>query len=211
MGELSTYAELKTGLTDYTGRGGSTTFVTNLPLFVRRAHDVLMRELRIPMLQASADITINAERVALPTRFRAVSRFAIDASYDDPMSPTTVENRMRVSVMRTAARPEVFAIEGGYFAFGPVPDATYTGKLLYYQALAFFASDAATNDLLAKYPFAYLYGSLAEAARFDKSDEDMLTFEAMFNAELAAIATAERRDAMMGGALKAMPSSAVTP
>src|SRR5687768_7543811 len=99
MGELSTYAELKTGLTDYTGRGGSTSFVTNLPLFVRRAHDVLMRDLRIPMLQVSADVTINAERVALPTRFRAVSRFAIDATYDDPMSPTSVENRMRTSVI----------------------------------------------------------------------------------------------------------------
>lgn len=102
-------------------------------------------------------------------------------------------------------------MEGGHFAFGPVPNATYTGKLLYYQALPFFASNDATNDLLTKYPFAYLYGALAELARFDKADEDTAVFETMFQAELADIEVAEQRDAIMGGSATPIPSSVLTP
>lgn len=211
MGVLSTYGELKTGVTDYTGRGGNALFVANLPLFVRRAHDVLMRDLRIPLLQATADITIDAERVTLPAGFRAVSRLFIDAAYDDPVLPTSVENRVRLAASYASGRPTAFAIEGGYFAFAPIPDATYTGKLLAYTALDFFADDDATNVLLTKHPYAYFYGALAEAARFDKADEDVALYESLFRDEIANIEAAERRDAMMGGSLQVMPSSMVTP
>lgn len=211
MGVISTYGELKTALTDYTGRGGSAAVVAALPLFCRRAHDVLMRDLTIPLLQATADVTINAERVAVPATFRAAARFAIDAAYDTPILPTSIENRLAVASARVAARPEVFAIEGSFFAFGPIPDTTYTGKLLYWQRLAFFANDAATNDLLTRYPFAYLYGALAELARFDKSDEDMAIYEAMFRSEIDTINVAEARDARLGGSLTPMPASGVAP
>jgi hypothetical protein len=208
---LATYGELKSAITDYTGRGGNTTFVANLPVFVRRAHDVLMRDLRIPLLMATADVTIDAERVALPANFRAVSRLFIDAAYDDPLSPTSIENRVRMAATHCAGQPTSFSIEGGSFAFAPRPDATYTGRLLAYFALPFFADDEATNDLLAKYPHAYLYGSLAEAARFDLNDENTALYEALFRDEVANIETAERRDAMMGGVLLPVPSSMVTP
>lgn len=199
MGVLSTYGELKTGISDYTGRGGNTTFAANLPLFVRRAHDVLMRELRIPLLQTTADLTIDAERVAVPADFRAVGRLFIDAAYDSPLSPASMEERVREAVTYPAGRPRLYSIEGGFFAFGPAPDTTYTGKLLYYRGLSFFASDSATNDLLTKYPFAYFYGALAEAAAFDRDDEALATFEAKFRAEIADINLAETLDAYSGG------------
>jgi hypothetical protein len=211
MGVLSTYGELKTGITDYTGRGGNATFTANLPLFVLRAHNVLMRDLRIPLLQVSSDVTIDAERVALPEGFRAVTRLFIDSDYDAPLSPTSVENRVRLAANACAGRPTAFAIEGGYFAFAPRPDATYTGKLLAYVALDFFADDDATNALLTKHPFAYFYGALAEAARFDKNDEDTALYESLFRDEVANIETAERRDALMGGVLMPVPSTTVTP
>ena len=211
MGELSTYGELKAALLSYSGRAGSAAVVAAQPLFVRRAHDVLARKLRIPLMQATADVVIDAERVTLPADFRAAARFAIDTAYDDPMSPTSVENRLRVASTNAAGRPTVFAIEGDSFAFGPRPDATYTGKLLYYRALPFFGADGDANALLTKHPFAYLYGALAELARFDKADEDTAVFETMFQAELAEIEVSEQRDAMMGGTLAPMPSAMVTP
>lgn len=209
MGILSTYGELKTALTDYSGRGGNTTVVANLPTFIRRAHDVLMRELEIPLLQTTADLTINAERVAVPADFRAVSRLFIDGDWDSQLTPTSQELRVKKALEYAAGRPEVYSIEGGYFAFGPVPDTTYAGKLLYKRYLTFFASDSATNDLLTRYPNAYLYGALAELARFDKADEDEARFEALFRAEIAQINAAEQGWMTAGGTMLMQPSGGV--
>jgi hypothetical protein len=209
MSVLSTYGELKTGLGDYSGRAANVTWLANLPLFVRRAHDVAMRELRIPLLQTTTDLTINAERVAVPADYRAPVRLFIDGAYDSPLTPTSVEMRVKEAVTQSSSRPRVFSREGGYLAFGPIPDTTYTGKLLYYRTLAFFASDAATNDLLTLHPWIYFYGAMAEAARFDKSDEDIMTYEAMFRAEIDAVNTSELTDSMAGGTLMPTPSGGV--
>lgn len=206
MGILSTYGELKTAVTEYTSRGGNATWVSNLPIFVSRAHSTLMRDLDIPHLQETADFTINAERVAIPTGFRAVKRLFLDAEYDTPLKPTSQELRVREAVIYAAGRPRVFAREGGYLAFGPIPDATYTGKLLYRKALTFFASDGATNSVLTDYPMVYLYGALAEAARFDKFEEDEAKYEALFRAEMADINHAERMASLDGGTLSPVPS-----
>lgn len=97
-------------------------------------------------------------------------------------------------------------MEGQRLAFGPIPDRTYAATLLYRRLIPFFANDAAANALLTRHPFAYLYGALAEAARYDKSDEDMATFEAMFQAEKARIEVAERNASLDGGTLAPMAS-----
>jgi hypothetical protein len=120
-----------------------------------------------------------------------------------------VEQRVIYAIQYDAAKPIWFSVEGGYLAFAPVPDTSYTGKLLYRKALTFFASDADTNDVLTRYPHAYLYGSLAEAARFDKADEDIALYEAMFRSEVEAINAAEQADAMAGGTLFPTPSGVV--
>lgn len=206
MGTLSTYGELKTGLTDYTGRGGNTTFLSNLPVFVLRAHNVLMRELRIPLLQASTTLSVSAEKVNLPADFRAVATLWIDGDFDNPLNPTSAELRMRERVKYPAGRPRLFALEGSQIAFGPAPDTTYTADLLYYRALDMFAADSDTNAVLQRYPFAYFYGALAEASRFDQFDENTATYEAMFQAELSAIKAAEGADVYSGGTLMQVAS-----
>lgn len=208
-GDLSTYSGLKDALGEYSGRAGNATVVANYPLFVRRAHVVIMRDLDIPQLHETTDLTINAERIAIPTGYLATKRLFIDADYDNPVLPTSQELRVREAVTQSAGRPRVFAREGGYLAFGPIPDASYTGKLLYKKALTFFANDAATNGILTDHPFLYLYGALAELARFDKADEDEARFEAMFRAEMSSVEIAERNNAMDGGALRMIASGGV--
>jgi hypothetical protein len=206
---LSNNGELIQALKDYSGRGGEATLVANIPVFIARAHDVLMRELRIPLLQATADLIINGETVAQPADFRAVSRLFIDADWDNPLNPVSQEGRIQIAVANTTGRPRVYAIEGTNFAFGPIPDATYTGKLLYYKTLPAMTANSDTNALLARHPFAYLYGALAELARYDQNDENISLWEGMFGAELNAIQTAEQLDAMAGGTLIQTPTGNV--
>lgn len=210
MGVMSTYGELKTALTDYYPRGGLSAFSTNLPAFVRYAHDEIMRALRIPLLQTTADLTIDSERVAVPSGFRAVGRLYVDNDFDTSLSPTSIENRMIEAAQYEPGTPRVYAIEGGdsgpVLAFAPRPSATVTGKLLYYRALDFFANDAATNVVLTRYPFLYFRGALAEAFRFDQFDSEADRMEIMFRSMLADVEKAERADALMGGVLIPQPS-----
>lgn len=207
-GDISTYGGLKTAIQEYTGRSNAT-FLANRPLFVLRAHNTLLTDLDIPLLQASAGFSINAEKVDTPADFFAVASLRHNDDWETPLTPQTVEQRARDAARYTSGRPRTFALEGTQLAFGPVPDTTYAATLLYRRLLPFFASDGATNALLARHPFAYLYGALAEAARYDKSDEDMATFEAMFQAEKARIEVAERNAALSGGTLMPSPTGGV--
>jgi hypothetical protein len=206
MGILSNYGELKSAVAVYAKRNNAN-FTASIPIFIRSAHDRLMRDLdaSLPLLNASATITIDAEVVAMPADFRAVTRLAIEDAYDAPLSPTSMELRQRATV-RGPGRPQVFAPEAGGLAFGPAPNGSYTGKLLYRRALEMFTTDLSSNVLLQRYPLAYLYGALAEAYGFDKFDEDQTKYITLFSAEIDAINAAERKRAGGGGALAPAPS-----
>lgn len=208
MGVLSNYGEVKDAVASYAKRS-NTTFTGSLPIFVMSAHSALMRDLDpdLQLLTATADLTINAERVAPPSGFRSVVRLAIDDAYDDPLVPTSIENRLRTATANSSGRPLEFCMEANQLAFGPIPDTTYTGKLVFRKAFTFFASDLATNDLLDRYPMAYLYGALAEAYDFDKFDEEAAKYTVKFQAEIEKINQAERRFAQGGGVLRPHPSS----
>lgn len=209
MGVLSTYGELKAALADYTARSANPTWAANTPVFVMRAHSVIMRELRIPLLTASTDLTIAAETVTPPSGFRAVVRLFLSDAPETVLRPASPEQRAIEAASWPAARPRLFALEGTSLVFGPVPDTSYTGKLLYAKALDFFASDGDTNAVLTRHPFLYLYGALAEAARFDKADEDIALYEGMFSSELNAVQIAEQLDATGGGTMVPTVSGAV--
>jgi hypothetical protein len=208
-GDISTYGGLKTALGEYSGRGSNATWAANRPLFVASAHSVLMRELDIPHLQETVDLTINAERIAIPTGYRAAKRLFLDGDWDSVVTPANQEQRVREAVSLPSGRPRIFSREGGYLAFGPVPDTSYVGKLLYKKAMTFFASDEATNSILTDHPMVYLYGARAEAARYDKFDEDEAKFEALFRATIAQINSAEQLATFDGGSLQMSPSSEV--
>lgn len=205
---LSTYAELKQGVRDYSSRS-LTLFETNIPVFIHYAHTELMTALRIPLLQASADLTINSGSVALPSDYRAAARLWLDVDYDQPLSPGSLDQVMRARSNSTPTRPTIFGREGVNMTFGPTPDTTYTGKLLYYQSLPAMTADADTNVILTRYPFAYLFGALSAAAAFDKFAEEEASYEARFRSQINQIIARERADAMSGGPIAPSVSGTV--
>jgi hypothetical protein len=205
---ISTYGELKQAVRDFSSRSLAL-FETNIPVFIHYAHTELMTALRIPLLQASADLTISANSVALPSDYRAAARLWLDVCYDEPLSPGSLDQVMRARSNQTPSRPTMFGREGSNMTFGPTPDTTYTGKLLYYQALATMTADGDTNVILTRYPFAYLFGALSAAAAFDKFAEEEASYEARFRSQINQIITRERADAMSGGPIAPTVSGAV--
>lgn len=172
------------------------------------AHTKINLGLRVPFMQKTADLTIDSYRIAAPADFAAVGRLWIDGTYDQPLAPTSPDMLANLRATYTSAQPLWYAIEGEsddleYFVFGPDPGTTtYTGKLLYTRRLAFFASGAATNVVLTRYPNLYLYGALAELANYNMGDTDLAAYGAQFYALLEQINAQARSDAYAGAAMQ---------
>jgi len=155
-----------------------TSFVANIPRFVRQAEQRIYRTVMIPELRKITTLTATPGQATLakPSDFLSVfSLAAIDTDgayhflYDKDPSfmreayPTT-----------TQGVPRFYALlDGDDFLLGPVPAAAYSFELQYYfdpesivTASASWLGDNAESVLL--------YGSLLEAYTYLKGDADMM-------------------------------------
>ena len=177
--------------------------------FIQLAHTRINLGLRVPFMQKTASLTIDADRIVSPSDMAAPVRLWLDDSYDDPIAPTSPERLAQLRATYTTGRPEWYAIEGEtttgsenttereYFVFAPDPGATsYTGKLLYTRRLARLSADADTNIVLDRYPNLYLYGALDEAGAYS---DDERSYGMRFEALMARINKQARSDAYGGG------------
>ena len=67
-----TYAQLKQAIQDYT-ENDETTFVTNLPLFIRQAEERILKSVQLSLFRknATASTTANGKYLACPNDFLA--------------------------------------------------------------------------------------------------------------------------------------------
>ena len=196
---LTTYLELTAAVRDWIGRTNDTVYLTDTRVadVVRLAEVDIYERLRVREMEASADLTINAQTVAIPTDMIGVRRLYLDA---DPrvemeyMAPPHFWGQFSATV---TGQPYAYTMEGDSFVFGPAPDATYTGKLLYWRRLPALAG--ATNALFNRQPDLWLYGGLAHAAIFTQDDEQLARFKQLF-ADGIARADMSNERARYGGA-----------
>lgn len=178
--------------------------------FIALAHSQINLYLRSPFMHKTADITIDAKRVVTPTDFQAVSRFYIDGSLDDPMTPLSPEALQAYHSSYTTSQPTRFAIEGGdtreEFVFN-YENGSFDGKLSYVRRLADFNAGTDTNLVLTRYPFLYVDGVAMEAARYGDDDSRFAKFESQFFGKLTEVNTRTRDDAYGGGPLRPLPQA----
>jgi len=210
VAQFSNYTDLTASVTSFNWARDSGSVAD----FIYITHMKLMQMLRIPALEKTATITIDTSAETAPADLMQVKRIWVDGSYDQPLvsQPSGLLQSIR-GAYKTAAEPRWFCLEGldettDVLQFAPTPDQAYTGYLLYYQRLPFFASGAATNKILARYPYLYLYGALAEAARFSDDTSRIAQFERLFVGALSDIIVSARADQTGGGSL--LPSSPYT-
>lgn len=174
---LATYADLKTGIRNWLNRSNLT---DRIPEFIQlaetRIHYGSMEEpfksepLRIRAMETSAYTTINAQRIELPTGFLQARRFYLSSSPIKKLDMVSTDNFWETWVSSETGQPTQFCIEGEELVFGPTPDTTYTGQLLYYKAFTSLSAAADTNWLLTNASGAYLWGALIEAHSFTRND-----------------------------------------
>jgi hypothetical protein len=179
-----TYAELVELLQDYT-ETRETSFVANIPTFVRQAEQRIRRSVALPELRKAATATVSPGSfyVARPTDFLSAVSFAVIDSagnyhflYDK--DPNFI--REAFPYPGTAGRPKFYAQfnggedgSAGNFLIGPTPDQTYNLELQYYYDPPSIV-DSGSSWIGTNAAPVLLYGALLEAYVYLKGDADLM-------------------------------------
>jgi hypothetical protein len=192
---ITTYGELKTAIANWLDDDNLT---SRIPEFISLCEDRIAQNLRIRLMETSADLTVNAQEVSLPTGYLGHRRLYLSGNPVRMLNYETPDNFWQSYMSTDTAKPVAFTVEGDNFVFGPAPDTTYTGKILYYKRLTAFSDDADTNTLLTTARGLYLYGSLIEAATYLEDDVSILKWSALFDDLIDKVMTNDKRDRASG-------------
>lgn len=202
---ISTFADIKAQIATLSNRANLT---SQIPTFVQLAETRIAygsREgaftcepLRIRAMEASADVTIATQTAALPTGYLQSRRLYINTDPIDELGYIVPDLFWRTYISSTTGKPRRFTVEGENLVFGPSPDSSYTGKILYYKKFTALSADADTNWLLTNAPSVYLHGSLMELYRFTRNMEKALDEHSAFCGAVNALNLADKADRYSG-------------
>ena len=178
------YTELVAAIKDYT-QNEETSFVSNIPTFVRQSEERLNRSIMVPELRKNVTaLTTNGNvYLARPEDFLSVFSLAVvDSSGDYSFLIDKDVNFIREAYpsASTSALPKYYAQfdgdyegEQGNFILGPTPDDNYTVELHYYYDPPSIVTSS-TSWYGDNAESALLYGSLIEAYTYMKGEADLI-------------------------------------
>ena len=180
------YSELTQAIKDYT-ENYETTFVSNIPVFIKQTEESINRTVLVPELRKNATTTCDANNrfIARPSDFLAPFSFAVidtDGDYHYLLPKDVNFIREAYPNRTTAALPKYYAefdgdIESdnssGHFILGPTPTLAYEVQLHYYFDPPSIV-ESGTSWLGDNAEEALLYGSLVQAYIFMKGEPDVM-------------------------------------
>jgi hypothetical protein len=194
---ITTYAELKTSITDFLNRDDLDTVA---PTFISLAEADLQRRVRHWRGEKRSSAEIDTQYSAIPADFVEAIRFYITGGDTRPLELISQAELLdrKFRNLNTSGQPAYYAITAGEIEVYPVPDATYTSELYYNSRVPALSDSTTTNWLLEYYPDAYLYGSLVHSAPYLKEDARLQTWAALYQSAVDAINT-ESESSKFGG------------
>ena len=189
-----TYAQLKTAIQDYSENTESS-FVTNLPVFIRAAEDRIFKlvDLELFRKNATSALTTSDPYLSVPSDYLASFSMSItnssskefllqkDVNFIQEYNPNSA----------TTGTPKYYAyFDVDNFIVAPTPDSNYSVELHYYYRPASITAgaDGGTTWLSENAPNSLLYGSLVEAYIYMKGEADILgLYEKQFNEAISRI------------------------
>ena len=175
-----TYAELKQAIQDFS-ENTETSFVTNLPVFIRGAEDRIFTLVDLELFRKNATSALSSSDpyLSVPTDYLASFSLQITSASNKTFLDFKDVNFVQQYTIDTGAtaRPKYYGIfDVENFIVGPTPDTNYTVELHYYYRPASITAgaDSATSWLSDNAPNALLYGSLVEAYTYIKGEQDMM-------------------------------------
>jgi hypothetical protein len=196
------YSELVQAIKDYT-ESTETTFVSNIPTFVRQAEERIFRAVMIPELRRNATTTLasGSQYLARPTDFLSVFSLAVvdaDGNYTYLLNKDVNFLREAYPNPNQTGVPQYYAqfdgdysagTTSGHFIIAPSPGANYQAQLHYYFDPPSIV-DTGTSWLGENAETALLYGTLVEAYRFLKGDNDLMqAYDKTYQESMAALSS----------------------
>jgi len=200
---LTNYTTLKTSIANWLNRSDLSSEIADDFIVLTEAD--FNSKLRVRKMISSADVTINAESVALPTGFLQIRDFFIlSGSTKHPLRYMTPPQMDQVKGTSQTGIPQAYTILGDNIRFMPKPDSTYTGKLNFYKKFDALSDTNATNFILTDHPAIYLYGSLFHAANFlgGYNPQQIQTWQQMYATALERLELNDREDQFSGSPLQ---------
>jgi hypothetical protein len=175
-----TYGELKQAIQDYT-ENDETTFVNNLPLFIRLAEERILKSVQLNLFQKNqaGNMTTGNQYLAAPSDFLAPFSLSITSNGDtDFLLFKDLDFAQTYTPdPATTGQPKYYAqFDVDNFIIAPTPDAAYVVDIhyLYRPASLTAGADAGTSWLSNNAEITLLYASLIEAYTFMKGDPNLM-------------------------------------
>jgi len=184
------YGELKTLLAGYLHRSDLTAMIPN---FVTLAQARLNHDIRHIMMNGSSSINAIAgtANITLPSDFLHMVRLQVPYSsgYRTLQQQTLEQNTaFNESYGGGTGDPQYYAIINMTLAeLVPTPEENVTLTCVYRRRLAAFTGDTATDDVLTKFPNAYVYAAMVEATPYIQSDKRLGLWKALYDEEMMRI------------------------
>ena len=203
---ITSYAELKTAITRWTGASDDSTAATlgitsTIDDLVTIAEARIFREARTRDMEAALNVTIASGVVALPQSYVELKFAYVDGSPSSPLERRSAEWIYANYPSRSSSgRPTFIAREGTTFIFGPYPDSNYTIRGSYYKKFA--ALSSAVHALFTSNPDLYLFGSLAESGILVGQENRIQLWDAKYQKVLADVNGEDDREDHSGSTLR---------
>ena len=194
---FSTYADLKAAIAQELDR---TDLTAQIPGFIRLCEVQTERQLRVRQMLSSSPFTISSEFVSLPTDFLESRAFVVNgnpATRLEFVALDALDERLT-----SPGKPTQYSVVGSQFRFSPAPDAPYSARLTYYQAIPPLSDTQTTNWLLLKAPDILFYGALINSAPYLKDDGRVQTWAQFYQGAVDALNVEDERAQTASNALK---------
>ena len=187
-----TYTQLKTAIQDFC-ENTETSFVTNLPLFIRAAEDRIFQSVNLTYFKKNAASALSQDDqfVSVPSDFLTpFSLHITTANFQDFLTLKDVNFVQKYTLdSASTGTPQYYGIyDVDNLIVSPTPDQNYTVELHYYYRPASLTagSDSGTTWISSNAPNVLLYGALYEAYTYMKGEPDVLAnYEKRFVENLA--------------------------
>lgn len=178
---ITTLAELRTRVKDWANRSD----ISNGTIddFINTALDRAVRILRLPVLEATATLTVLDGGIAiLPNDYLEAKELTVDYSGRTIGLERKDINFVDKQASNAAGAPKYFARKQNKLKIAPAPQSGSTVDLYYYYSPDSLVEDTDTNWFVKFGNDMLLYGALVELSLYIKNPEEAVQWEAKFGA-----------------------------
>jgi len=198
---LASYSDLKTAVANHLARDDLTSVIDD---FIDLAEARLSRELisRSQHKRATATTTTGDEYTVLPTDLRSIRLVRLNTDPRVVLDFMTPNDLYRAHPNAGQGKPRSYAVMGDEIALRPIPDDAYEVEIVYGEGVSALSDDNTSNTILSRYPDAYLYASLAAAARYLMDEQRAGYYDGLTTVAIEEINRSEDRARFNSGNLE---------